>query len=674
MSFLAPLMFWSAAALVPALLLLYFLKLRRREQEVPSTLLWKRAIQDLQVNAPFQKLRKNLLLFLQLLVLLAGVFALARPVVESTVRNEKSVILLIDRSASMKTVEADGRTRMEDAREQAVRYLRTLNQTGSRWFSFTGIQDKTRAMVIAFADRATVVAPFTTSTGELIDRVEQIEATDERTNLSEALQLAEAYMAQTTIEQNPVPTQTGSKLLLISDGAIGDLKEAAIRSGSMELLKIGAATDNVAITALRTRRNYEAPEQVDVLIRVENFGDQPVKTDVSLYVDGTLQNVANVSLGAAERDSAAAVDEAPAPAPTDAAEMAARSLTISLPINRAATIEARIARDDALMVDNRAYAVVPPPRRMRVLVVTAGNLFIEVALRGLPLESVVYMTPSDYEQAPLDKLAADGRSKFDVVIVDKHSTQRLPTGNYLFFGSVPQVAGVKAEPGVDRNTLIPFDWWDENHPALRYVKLEYVDIGRLLALTLPEEAQVLAETREGVAIARYSAAGSNFLIVGFAAEGATWVRRVSLSVFIYNVVRYLGGAAAGDVDATIHPGEALTIPLPAGKDAAQLRTPAGDEVELRADASGLARFARTDRVGVYQVVDGVAGRDTYAVNLENPRESDIRPPAQIAVRGQAVAETSAIKTETPEIWRWFVATALLVMLLEWYIYNRRVMV
>src|ERR1700712_1369843 len=91
----------AAAIVVPALLVLYFLKLRRKEVAVASTLLWRKAIRDLQVNAPFQKLRRNLLLLLQLLILLALLLAFSRPVTSYRPPPGAVSVILIDRSASM---------------------------------------------------------------------------------------------------------------------------------------------------------------------------------------------------------------------------------------------------------------------------------------------------------------------------------------------------------------------------------------------------------------------------------------------------------------------------------------------------------------------------------------------------------------------------------------------
>src|SRR5205085_10006065 len=106
---------------ISALLALYFPKLRRREIFVSSTILWKQAVQDLQVNAPFQKLRRNLLLMLQLLLLILLCLALMRPLANFKQGAGKLTVILIDRSASMAARDAaDGkRTRLEQAKRLA---------------------------------------------------------------------------------------------------------------------------------------------------------------------------------------------------------------------------------------------------------------------------------------------------------------------------------------------------------------------------------------------------------------------------------------------------------------------------------------------------------------------------------------------------------------------------
>src|SRR5438270_8648871 len=87
---------WAVLAGVPVgIIALYFLKLRRRPVQVPSTLLWRRSLEDLHVNSLFQRLRRNLLLFLQLLAVLLAMLALLGPRVRGTAGNGNRYVFAI---------------------------------------------------------------------------------------------------------------------------------------------------------------------------------------------------------------------------------------------------------------------------------------------------------------------------------------------------------------------------------------------------------------------------------------------------------------------------------------------------------------------------------------------------------------------------------------------------
>ena len=162
----------TAAVLVPLLVALYFLKLRRRAAAVPSTLLWKRSVEDVRANTPFQRLRPSLLLFLQLGLLAFVAFALMQPRMDLGLSSGGRTVIILDASGSMSATDLDPeRSRLAIAKEQAKERIDQLFAGGL----FAGAPGET--MVIAFSDAARIVQPFTRSAGELrraIDRVEAV--------------------------------------------------------------------------------------------------------------------------------------------------------------------------------------------------------------------------------------------------------------------------------------------------------------------------------------------------------------------------------------------------------------------------------------------------------------------------------------------------------------------
>src|SRR3954452_5067995 len=134
---------WAVLAGVPVgIIALYFLKLRRRPVQVSSTLLWKRSLEDLHVNSLFQRLRKNLLLFLQLLAVILAMLALTCPRIKGSGIQGQRFVLAIDNSASMSAADVKP-SRLARAREEAKKVV-------------SAMESDDLAKVITFSDRARV--------------------------------------------------------------------------------------------------------------------------------------------------------------------------------------------------------------------------------------------------------------------------------------------------------------------------------------------------------------------------------------------------------------------------------------------------------------------------------------------------------------------------------------
>src|SRR6516225_4078889 len=109
--------------LVPlAILILYFLKLKRKPLSVPSTFLWRKSIEDLHVNSLLQWLRQNVLLLLQLLTLLALIYGVMAFRFHGRSSQGNHYILMIDNSASMSVTDV-APNRLEWAKQEALKEI-----------------------------------------------------------------------------------------------------------------------------------------------------------------------------------------------------------------------------------------------------------------------------------------------------------------------------------------------------------------------------------------------------------------------------------------------------------------------------------------------------------------------------------------------------------------------
>ena len=166
------------ASILAPLVALWFLKLRRKRRVISSTLLWTRSLADLRANAPFQRIRFSWLLLLQILCVLAIAFALAQPEAEGFGASGGRHVILIDRSASMNTMETvldSGEeleaptTRLQLAKEAAKERVREL--LGGGWFSSRASD----VMIVTFGTRAEIRAPFTAVVQTLETAIDAIE-------------------------------------------------------------------------------------------------------------------------------------------------------------------------------------------------------------------------------------------------------------------------------------------------------------------------------------------------------------------------------------------------------------------------------------------------------------------------------------------------------------------
>ena len=648
MNFLAPwTALFAAAAAVPLLVLLYFLKLRRRQVTISSTLLWRRAVQDLQVNAPFQRLRRNLLLLLQLLAMACLLLALGRPVVRLSMGPGKRYVILIDRSASMSATDVSP-SRLEQAKQQASRIAEALRS------SSLGMGDGSdQAIVVAFDEQARVMCNFTSDRRQVQAAIDAVQPGDGRSCLGEALTVARAFSRSTAAAEDLAAP--AAQLELFSDGRIADAEELNLAGGEMNFHRIGQGGDNLALVALQGRRSFEKSDQVEVFAVVANYGSAAATTDLQLSVDSAVRSVRRLEVPPF-RPAQGRSSGGPGTASV--------SFTLSHP--RQAVVEVRQTRADLLIADDAAWTVLPGPRRLTVLLVTAGNPPLRSALQACPLQKLDVMAPDRFDALDHDDPAIQGL--YDLIVLDNCTPARLPRGRFLVFGRPPAASGAAFDQELRDQVVVD---WRSRHPILQYVNLDNLYVQRGWRLKLPAEAVVLAEFASAPALALVRQGGSVFLLAPFDSLQTNWPFEPSFVLFCYNATAWLALESGPQAETSLRVGQAISLEqLPPGQEVVVV-DPAGRDHRVKASAAGTVHFPSTGRAGLYTVRAEHRPPRHVAVNLLDSGESHIAPADSLRMLGRSLPASPPPQPANMELWPLLAFLGLLLACIEWVVYNRR---
>ena len=617
MSYAINMRFLSASALwwlglSAIIILFYLLKLKRKRRVVPSVLLWQRALEEMEANAPFRRLRRSLLLLLQLLALAAIVFALARPLVTTRALASGSTIIIIDATASMSASDEEGRTRLERARELAREMI-------------GGLGSNDRAALIESSSRVVVRAAMTSDRAALRSAIGDVLETDAAGNLSDAVRLAEQLAR----------AERDAGIVIISDGGGPPVSSDTALSGAqvenkvaLRFVRVGRRADNIGIVAMNTRSS-QAGARRELFASIANVGEINRDLSVELKIDGKLVDARTVGVAAGGRSSL---------------------IFDSLP-SSGGMAELKLVIEDDLAADNTAYAVVPDARRTRVGVASDDQFLLQALAANAELDA--RMMTANMDASAFDCIISEGAADAEIL----KSTKPLLAIN------PPDLEGAWHSEGERERP--PITYVDRSHPVNNYLSYADLHIESATARKLAVWLRPILTSANDALISAGDNNGRRVVMMSFDPARSDLPLKVEFPILLFNSINWLAGREGAAADRAVRVGQPFTIQT--SGEGVTVTTPGGETEEVAAREQ-TAIFADTLRAGVYQV----SGSPAFAASLLSEAESDTTPRETIKTRaGEVSGEAETFYSER-EWWRWIALLALGVLAAEWWVYHRRI--
>lgn len=364
--------------LIPGVIIMYLLKQKALDHPVPSLFLWNEMYANKESDTPWEKLKKNKLLIIQLCMIPIFILALLAPFISQAGSQGDRVAILIDNSGSMNTLYSGKNTRLECAKASAVDYVRTLKKD-------------TQITVIACNHEASTLVSSSVDTSAAISAINSIKSTHSAGDCQCGISICEGL-----------------------NSADDQLFVVAFSDSFISFGNLSGTFYNFQNEAENVCFDYAASKSMNgkltVLASLSNLGNNVFQSDVNLYGGSRLLAVSNV--------------EVP---PKGNSILYFEDLDTSVQ-----NLRIELNTSDDLEDDNTYYFLNEEKVAGKVLLVTEQNLYLE---KAITLNENIKLTKTNTVEG-FGSFESEG---FDLYIFDGLVPDLLPQkGNFLFINVVPE--------------------------------------------------------------------------------------------------------------------------------------------------------------------------------------------------------------------------------------------
>ncbi len=616
---------------------LYIFNKKKNIVHVSSLIPWGILKED---NVRSKVFKIDLLFVLQILLILLLVFFLVKPYLKSSIINisGKNVVLVIDSSASMQTVE-ENETRFDMARSQALKMIGKLGQSD-------------KMMVISSNYSSRVVSDFTNDKARLNKAITDLMPKDTGTNLDEGVSLGVSFLKN---------AERG-EMYVLTDRSASSINFTNLKSGNIKFITFGEESANVAITSLNVYQDmFKDYKEREAYVTIENYSNVGKSVGLTVFLNDETIMDEKFELAGNEQKTLSVMN-----------------------LNAPGILKASIQTDDPLLVDNTAYAIINEIKPINILLVSDNYTLrdelakIEESTRRI---IVTHIATSEYEQEVI--------TDYDAAIFHKFIPNSNPDINSLYITPYTQAGSINADDTFgnvligEYKRVLPVKIldWNTTHPAMLHLNnLDDLNIKSAFTMKPPDWSIPLIKISDNLNDSPIAFAGwykgKKIISLGFDLSAFDFSKSDGLRMLIMtlNIIQWLNPYEEVGNNKLLTGGQyrlnyALTGNI-------EIVTPENEILEFDVEDDATEEdfvFNKIEYTGEYKI-SGTNLNNRFVANLFDEHESRIAPESADGeeLKFEEEEAETLIKDKKTEFGKYLLLLVPFILFIEWLLYYKKV--